>query len=195
MEVSALKLFSWNIAIDSAQWGQWMAYVTAHHSVLARYQAISQDYGIIACLIDRVNRHDPHWNCDCDRQCTIDNSSLFSFDDLTDDSPRSSPYFTRCGVDPIIHRSSQTIRDVAPSSGRAPAPWCPAADPIVESAKPARTMGTAPGSTWIEPVTALDILENITARRYPLLPLTNRYYFAEAANAGSPSSYGTIGRV
>jgi hypothetical protein len=219
LEVSALKLFSWNIAIDSVQWGQWMAYITAYHSTLARHQAISQDYGVIACMIDRVNRQDPHWNCDCDRQCTISSSQLNLADDLTADfsdclpptystcqfkSHSMSPPTTgllcsaRCQsvASPFIHQHPP-VCDLAPSSDREPSSWCPAADPIVEATKPARTVGRAPGNTWIESVTALDILDNITVGRCPLLmlPDTHRHYSAEAANARWPPSCGAIERV
>jgi hypothetical protein len=205
-----LKLLDWNVAIDSAQWDRWMAYITAYHSVLARYQPISRDYGIIACLIDRVNRKDPHWNCDCESKNKFNGSP--SADDHTDADSfgRSLPNYSQCPpqlhspssclpnpiysvwwrpeAGPIIHRPSQAIRNVAPSMNGEPAPWCPAVDPIMETARTARTMGTTLGSAWVEPVTALGILEDITAGRYPLLPSTSRHFPAEAVNAGSPSS-------
>jgi hypothetical protein len=197
-----------------------MGYITAYHSTLARHQAISQDYGVISCVIDGVKRQDPHWNCDCDRQCTISSSQLNLADDLTADfsdfplppyspcqfkshstSPSVIPLLcpARCQsvASPFIQQYSQPAYDLALSLNREPSPWCPAADPIVEAAKPSRTMGRAPGSTWVESVTALDILDNITAERCPLsmLPGINRHYSAEAANTRWPPSCGTIGRV
>jgi hypothetical protein len=189
MEVSALKLFGWNIVIDSVRWDRWMAYITAYHSVLARYQAISRDYGVIACVIDRVNRQDPHWNCNCENNNTSSSSLLDSSasnDTDVHSSSRSPPIHRQCQFLPhsslpgvhydarwqpevgrVTYRPSQTVLTLAPSMDKEPTSWCPAADPILETTKAARTLGRAPGSTWIEPVTALDTRENITGGNYP----------------------------
>ena len=191
LEVSALKLFGWNIVIDSVQWGRWMAYITAYHSVLARYQAISRDYGVVACVIDRVNRQDPHWNCNCESNNTSSSSSLDSSasnDTDVHSSNRSPPIHPQCQflsrspslpllddlydtrwqpeVGRVTYRPPQTVLTVAPGMDKEPTSWCPAADPILETTKATRTMGKAPGSTWFEPVTTLDIQENITGGHY-----------------------------
>jgi hypothetical protein len=192
-----LKNFGWSIIIDYAQWGQWMAYITTYHSTLARYQAISRDYGVVAVVIDRVNRHDPHWYCDCESK-SIFNDLQYAFSakhlDGTDaDSSSPSPTYPRClfgshsplsplpslcypprrrkpKVDLTIYRPTQATANVVSSVEQQPASWCPAVDPIVAPARPVRTICIAPGTTWIKPVTVLDILEDITKGRYPPLP-------------------------
>jgi len=216
LELCALKHFGWSIIVDSAQWDQWMSYVTTYHSVLARYQAISRDYGVVAAVIDKVNRQDPPWHCDCESKSTVSSSPCdfsASHHTDTDSSGPSPPTYSHCQsyspplplpdlsnfwqpkADPIIHRSSQDVVNVAPGAEREPAPWCPSADPIVEASRPVRTMGTAPGSRWIKPITVIDILENITAGRYPLLPRTNRNCSAETVNSMPLRSSKAIGRV
>ena len=72
LEVCALKSFGWSITIDSARWVRWIEYIAAHHSVMARYQAVSRNYGVVSGVINRVSRQDPHWYCDCERTITAD---------------------------------------------------------------------------------------------------------------------------
>lgn len=171
-----MKFLDWNVEISSTGWAEWMAALTLYHTSTAPAQAISRDYGVISGVIERINRKDPHWSCDCDGKGIVSNSSQnFSPDSVDSCCFLSSPH-SNCEMqshstsphvpdlpynnvwnpeaDPIIHRSSQTISSRAI---REPSPWCPEADPIVESIKPTRTVGWAIGSAWNESAMAFDV--------------------------------------
>jgi len=182
LELCALKALDWNIAIDLGRWNQWMDYITSYHTTVARHRVISREYGVFAGIIDRVKCQDTHWDCRCEGGNSLGGSSRFAnerriyADTLRQslpihsqsqprlhlpprahDLPYSSPWL--CNTDPVINGPSITGDDA----------WCPAADPILPNTKPARTMGMAPGmELTVQPITIVDILENIFAGRYAL---------------------------
>jgi hypothetical protein len=188
-----------------------MAYITTYHSILVRYQAISRSDGVVAGVIDRVNRKDPHWYCDCEakspfnipayRHPDVDSLSpppkysQYQFESLFPPSPAPDLYSTRWRLkaDPTIHRSPDAVPNVSPSVGREPAPWCPASDPIVETPRSVRTMGIAPGTTWVKPVTVMDKLDNITAGKFPPLRPIDRSCPAKALDTISLNTSGEFG--
>ena len=230
LEVCALKSFGWSITIDSARWVRWIEYIAAHHSVMARYQAVSRNYGVVSGVINRVSRQDPHWYCDCERTITADDPLCDISADYPIDTgilsqplptyyrtqfqlppssnqpidtgipsqplptyyrtqfqppPSSTPpalLYWKPDADTIIYRPSQVATNLASGVDRGPTTWYPAADPIVETARPVRTVGTAPGTTWTKPTTVLDILENFAAGCYPTLLRIGRSCGVDAVN-------------
>jgi len=77
LELSALKALGWNITIDVVRWNQWMATIKTSHSMMARHRAVSREFAVLAGVIERVNRQDPHWDCHCEARDRSSDPSRF----------------------------------------------------------------------------------------------------------------------